>query len=89
MKQEKAFPLSADPRSAQLFLEYAVQTKGIKGEEYQSFLKIGNATAQSFIDTLDKYSLDAVVFPAWSWAIFIASAGGFPIVSGVLPLVAD
>jgi hypothetical protein len=89
MKQEKAFPLGVDPRSAQLFLEYAVQTKGIKGEEYQSFLKIGNATAQSFMDTLDKHKLDAIVFPAWSWAVCIASCGGFPMVSGILPLIAD
>jgi hypothetical protein len=88
MKQEKAFPLNVDPHTAQLFLDYAVQMKGIKGKEYQSFLKISNATAQSFIATLDKYNLDAMVFPAWSKASCVSSAGGFPIVSGVLSLIA-
>lgn len=64
-----------------MFLEYAVETKGIKGEEYTSFLEMGNAVAKSFVDTLDKHNLDAMVFPTWSWAPGVASTGGFPIVS--------
>ncbi|GFZ43757.1 hypothetical protein JCM24511_01477 [Saitozyma sp. JCM 24511] len=76
---DQAFPSAADPSTAQMFLEYAVETKGIKGEEYTSFLEIGNAVAKSFVDTLDKQNLDAMVFPTWSWAPGVASTGGFPI----------
>jgi hypothetical protein len=79
--QDQAFPAAADRSTAQMFLEYAVETKGIKGEEYAASLEIGNAVAESFVDTLDKHHLDAMVFPTWSWAPGVASTGGFPIVS--------